>query len=485
MSDTSTNLGLQFLLASQTQKHITLNENLNIIDNLLMLAVNNRVNLAPPISPSDGQRFIIPNSATGEWAGKTNAIATYNNLGWEYCQPKAGFLCFVVDENIFILFDGTNWRDIPLSTNSLQNIPKLGIGTIADANNQLSTKLNNAIFGAKYANESGTGDVRVKLNKEATAKTASFIFQTNWSGKAELGLMGDDEFGLKYSTDGINFNKIYTINQNTFAISPNGSSIQNLKIGPNIFSTAWANGLAAIEVSASLTGDRYAFFDFHAADSQSDYSARIIRSPSANGNFIIENIGSGDIEISSGGNINFSTSSINRSKQTNSSFRPAADNTYSLGEVGARWSSIWAANGTIQTSDARDKIVERRIDKDEAISLISQVKPIFFKWREGSKHVEAIDEEIIPLNPENPNSKSKRIVHTQENIIAGKRIHAGFIAQEFQEAFNLLGMNFGAWGIENSNDSNSKQWIRPDQLIPILWAATSELIKRINALEAS
>ena len=42
----------------------------------------------------------------------------------------------------------------------------------------------------------------MKLNKNATSDTASFLYQTNWSGRAELGTTGDDSFHLKVSPDG-------------------------------------------------------------------------------------------------------------------------------------------------------------------------------------------------------------------------------------------------------------------------------------------
>jgi hypothetical protein len=38
-------------------------------------------------------------------------------------------------------------------------------------------------------------------------------------------------------------------------------------------------------------------------------------------------------------------------------FRPDGDNTYLLGSSGARWSQVWAANGTIQTSFLSEKNV--------------------------------------------------------------------------------------------------------------------------------
>ncbi len=42
----------------------------------------------------------------------------------------------------------------------------------------------------------------MKLNKQATADTASLLFQSNWSGRAEIGLLGSDTLQFKTSPDG-------------------------------------------------------------------------------------------------------------------------------------------------------------------------------------------------------------------------------------------------------------------------------------------
>jgi len=49
------------------------------------------------------------------------------------------------------------------------------------------------------------GGVQAKLNKSASGATASILFQTNWSGRAEIGCAGDDDFRFKVSPDGSAF----------------------------------------------------------------------------------------------------------------------------------------------------------------------------------------------------------------------------------------------------------------------------------------
>ena len=50
--------------------------------------------------------------------------------------------------------------------------------------------------------EGGDGNLRYKLSKESAAKTLSLLFQDNFSGRAEIGLTGDDDFHFKVSADG-------------------------------------------------------------------------------------------------------------------------------------------------------------------------------------------------------------------------------------------------------------------------------------------
>ena len=201
MTDTSPNLGLPYLLASQAQKHVIFNELVNRIDALLMLLVSSRTVSSPPAAPIDGQRYIIPDGATGEWQNQSGKIAVYQNLGWDYITPKNGLIAFAQSENQFFFYNGT-WSKLLPDEQSFQKLPQLGINTSADTTNPLSAKLNNILFTAKYSNESGDGNLCFKLNKETAAKYASFIFHNNWSGRAEFGLLGDDNFGIKTSSDG-------------------------------------------------------------------------------------------------------------------------------------------------------------------------------------------------------------------------------------------------------------------------------------------
>lgn len=201
MTDTA-NLGLPCIEGSQAQKHVTHNDALRILDTLVQLAVLDRDLTAPPGSPSEGQRWIVKATGTGAWAGHNNAIAAWQDGGWQFSAPQAGWVAFVADEGTLLLWNGTAWGDFFSTVTSIQNLALLGVGTTADTTNRLSAKLNNTLFVAKTVAEGGDGSLRYKLSKESAAKTLSFLLQDNYSGRAEIGLTGDDDFHFKVSPDG-------------------------------------------------------------------------------------------------------------------------------------------------------------------------------------------------------------------------------------------------------------------------------------------
>ncbi len=201
MTDT-VNLGLPYIEAAQAQKHVTHNEALRVLDRLVHLAVLDRDLATPPGTPSDGQRWIVAASPTGAWAGHATHVAAWQDGAWQFSVPRTGWLAYVIDEGALLAWNGTAWVDALTILTSLQNMLLLGIGTTADATNPLSAKLNNALWVAKTVAEGGDGNLRYKLSKESAGKTLSFLFQDNFSGRAEIGLTADDDFHFKTSPDG-------------------------------------------------------------------------------------------------------------------------------------------------------------------------------------------------------------------------------------------------------------------------------------------
>lgn len=200
--DLSTRLALPYLAAAQAQKHVTHNEALRALDALVALAVIARDRAAPPPSPNEGDRFLVAAAPTSAFAGHGGEIAAFDDGAWRFYRPRAGWLCYVAQEDILLLHDGAAWRNWATLLRMLDGLQVLGLGTAADPSNPLSAKLNDALLAARSTGEGGTGHLRLKLNKEGPGSTGSLLYQTAWSGRAELGLCGDDRFRIKVSPDG-------------------------------------------------------------------------------------------------------------------------------------------------------------------------------------------------------------------------------------------------------------------------------------------
>ena len=106
------------------------------------------------------------------------------------------------DEACLVYYTGSGWAQLETAIAVLQNLAALGIGTAADGSNPFSAKLNSALWAAKYVAEGGSGDLRYTLNKEHDGNVLSLLMQSGWSGRAEIGLIGNDDFAIKLSPDG-------------------------------------------------------------------------------------------------------------------------------------------------------------------------------------------------------------------------------------------------------------------------------------------
>ncbi len=218
-------LALPMIAAAQAQKHITHNEALRSLDALVMLSVLDRNLSAPPGSPAEGARYLVEPTGTGAFAGKDGEIAHFRDGAWGFHVPRPGWVAYVADEEILIVFNGSSWEPLTGGISSLQDVPLLGLATVADSTNPLSAVLNNALFAARTVADGGDGDLRYKLSKATAGDTVSLLFQDNFSGRAEIGLAGDDDLHLKVSSDGSTWRESLVIAAATGRVSfPQGAT---------------------------------------------------------------------------------------------------------------------------------------------------------------------------------------------------------------------------------------------------------------------
>lgn len=206
-------LDLPLIMPSQAQQHVTHNEAIMALDGIAQLSVIDRDLSAPPAEPAEGDRYIVATDATGAWHGWDDSIALFVDSGWKRLQPAVGWLAWVQDEMLLATWNGSAWAAATgEGTGGL--FGTLGVQTSADATNRLAVKTDAAMFSHDDITP-GSGDVRIKANKAAAENTASFLFQTDWEGRAEFGLAGDDDFHLKVSADGEEWKEALVIDRST------------------------------------------------------------------------------------------------------------------------------------------------------------------------------------------------------------------------------------------------------------------------------
>lgn len=198
----TTHLSLPLIEPAQAQKHVTHNEALFLLDAMTHLAVSSRNATSPPATPTEGARLLIGDAPTGVFTGAAGKIATFLAGEWTFLAPKAGWRVYVESDAALLLYDGANWRPLDSLIRNLSQLTTLGVGTTADAATPLAARLNQTLITAKNIADGGSGDVRVYLNKENGARTASHIYETNYSARVEAGIIGDDHYRVKVSADG-------------------------------------------------------------------------------------------------------------------------------------------------------------------------------------------------------------------------------------------------------------------------------------------
>lgn len=197
MPEQTSNLELPYILSSQALKHITHNEALNRLDALVHLVIQSAV-ASPPASPAEGDCWAVADDPEGAWSGKARRIACWQEGGWIFIRPRSGWIGWFAGAARQKIWTGSSWDN--LSDAGEDTVARLGIHATADTTNRLTVSSPATLF-----NHDGHGH-QMKINKAAEGETASLLLQTDFSGRAELGLAASDDFALKVSADGSSWN---------------------------------------------------------------------------------------------------------------------------------------------------------------------------------------------------------------------------------------------------------------------------------------
>lgn len=259
MSDTSPILSMPLIQQAQAQKHVTHNEALRILDGVVQLSVISRQIAAPPATAEPGARYIVAAGGTEAWNGRDGEVAVSElGGGWHFLTPRIGWLTWIEDEAQIAVRraapDGWTLAD------TSADLTILGLNTVADTTNRLAVAAE-----ATLLTHEGAGH-QVKVNKAGTGDTASLLYQTGFSGRAEMGLAGTDDFSIKVSADGTTWAEALRVDAATgTATLPVGAVINGALSGTAIVGTAaQVAGVptgAILEQGSTVNGDYVRFAD--------------------------------------------------------------------------------------------------------------------------------------------------------------------------------------------------------------------------------
>ena len=194
--DVTPRLSLPYIASQQAQKQVTYNQAMRLLDILVQPVVGSRSLASPPDTPDDGNVYLVAAGATGGWGGKSGQLAAFIDGGWLFRATHDGWLLFVEDEGLFVQRQAGSWVELGSS-------PALvGVNTAADLTHRFAV----ASPASRFTHEGG--DHRLLIDKASLADTASQVFQSGASGRAEIGLAGDDDLHLKVSPDGVNWTEV-------------------------------------------------------------------------------------------------------------------------------------------------------------------------------------------------------------------------------------------------------------------------------------
>ena len=170
-------------------------------------------------------------------------------------------------------------------------------------------------------------------------------------------------------------------------------------------------------------------------------------------------------------------------------FRPGADNAYSLGETGFKWSVIHAATGTINQSDERAKL---EFEPTFGLEFIKALEPVSYRYKHGKTVFEQVEdgvEEVPAVFDEQGNEVTPATTRPKyksvEKIVQGTRRHHGLKAQQVKEVLDAQTLgDFAGWVMDDLSDPESQQGLRYDQFIAPLIRAVQELSTKNTNLEA-
>lgn len=249
-SENTKHLKLPYVMPSQAQKHVTINEAFRLVDTALYPSILSASVTNPPASPAEGDCYIVAENASGPWQGHANDLVRYVDGAWLFIPPWQGFIVYVASSASLSVFDGNTWSDFASGSGG-NSFTTLSVGGAqSDTTNRLATKAPASLF------DHDGSDHRMKINRHSNTDTVSAMFQTGYQTDAEIGMIGGSTFAIKVRGSDDNWREALTINPETAAVTlphTNSGGVY-LRIASGSLDTAFSTATMDWNAAAAKTG---------------------------------------------------------------------------------------------------------------------------------------------------------------------------------------------------------------------------------------
>lgn len=373
MSDSTPRLRIPELVSLQEMNVATWNEALVQLDAFVDLYLLGQFVNTPPASPADGDAYLIGGTPTGAWSGYAYKIASCLDGAWNFYTPFNGLRAYVATTGAFIVYVNGQWTD----WNSLISANEVSVASAASCDLGAAGSLFVQVTGTTTITSFGAGTNKLRFVRFAGALTlthnaTSLILLGGASRTTAAGDVG------VYASDGSgNWRERgyfrAASNPGDYATKSGTETLTNKTLGATVVQSPYAGTdttdaiLAVRDSGSTLRTGLYAngtqswFINSGSAE-----TGRITYTfPGNNVGIAFFDAGLtvrsqiGFASASGGIGLGAGTGTGNPGYKfvlnTDGSVVPGGDNAQPFGSASLRWSVIYAASGTINTSGAATK----------------------------------------------------------------------------------------------------------------------------------
>lgn len=104
-------LEMDELAAAQSQPEVIVNAALRTLEAAMQISALGYQN-DPPVSPAEGDRYLVGSAPTGAWTGHAQQVAYYSG-GWQFLQPMPGWRAYVVGDSEYAYDESSSGYWLP------------------------------------------------------------------------------------------------------------------------------------------------------------------------------------------------------------------------------------------------------------------------------------------------------------------------------------------------------------------------------------